>query len=133
LTRRPQPRPSAEAAPAVRRGEASRPVGRGEVWWVDLDPTRGSEIRKSRPAVVVSADALNSVRRTVIVVPLSTAPEPRPPLVVATPSAGEASVAVCDQVRAVDKQRLTRAAGRLAPADLRAVEAGLRAVLMLEK
>lgn len=96
---------------------------------MDLDPTRGSEIRKSRPAVVVSADALNGVRRTVIVVPLSTGPVPRPPLIVATPSAGEHSVAVCDQVRAVDKQRLTRAAGRLAPADLRAVEAGLRAVL----
>jgi mRNA interferase MazF len=56
---------------------------------VDLDPTRGSEIRKRRPAVVMTADGLNRARRTVVVVPLSTGPEPRPLIVVATPSAGE--------------------------------------------
>ena len=106
-------------------------VRRGDVWWVDLDPTRDSEIRKTRPAVVLSADALNRVRRTVVVVPLSTGPVPRPPLGVATPAGGEGSVAVCDQIRAVDKARLTRAAGRLASADLRAVENGVRAVLDL--
>jgi mRNA interferase MazF len=80
---------------------------------------------------VVTADALNRARRTVVVVPLSTGPQPRPPLVVATPSAGAGSVAVCDQLRAVDKRRLTRSEGRLAAADLRAVEDGLRRVLDL--
>ena len=104
---------------------------RGDVWWVDLDPTRGSEIRKTRPAVVVTADGLNRVRRTVVVVPLSTGPEPRPPLVVSTPSFGADSVAVCDQVRSVDKTRLTRLAGTLSGIDLRAVESGLRAILRL--
>ena len=98
---------------------------------MDLDPTRGSEIRKTRPAVVLSADALNRARRTVVVVPLSTGPTPRPPLVVATASAGEGSVAVCDQVRAVDKTRLTRRVGQLATADLRAIENSLRIVLGL--
>ena len=58
------------------------------MWGVDLDPTRGSEIRKTRPAVVLTADALNRARRTVVVVPLSTGPTPRPPIVVATASAG---------------------------------------------
>ena len=106
-------------------------VRRGEVWWVNLDPTRGSEIRKTRPAVVLTADALNRARRTVVVVPLSTGPTPRPPIVVATPSAGAESVAVCDQVRAIDKIRLTRRDGQLAPADLHAVEDGVRAVLEL--
>jgi mRNA interferase MazF len=101
------------------------------VWWVDLDPTRGSEIRKTRPAVVLTADALNRARRTVVVVPLSTGPTPRPPIVVATASAGAGSVAVCDQVRAVDKGRLTRRVGQLATADLRAVEDGVRIVLEL--
>ena len=104
---------------------------RGEVWWVDLDPTRGSEIRKTRPAVVLTANALNRARRTVVVVPLSTGPSPRPPIVVATPSAGADSVAVCDQVRAVDKSRLTRCGGKLTAADLRNVENGVRAVLEL--
>ena len=106
-------------------------VRRGEVWWVTLDPARGSEIRKTRPAVVLTADALNRARRTVVVVPLSTGPTPRPPIVVATPSAGEGSVAVCDHVRAIDKGRLTRQGGQLAAADLHAVENGVRAVLEL--
>ncbi len=115
---------SQPAAPAVA-------VRRGDVWWVDLDPTRGSEIRKARPAVVLTADALNRARRTVVVVPMSTGPTPRPPIVVATASAGVGSVAVCDQVRAVDKSRLTRRMGQLAMADLRAVEDGVRVVLGL--
>ncbi len=106
-------------------------VRRGDVWWVDLDPTRGSEILKSRPAVVLSADGLNQVRRTVVVVPMSTGPTPRPPIVVATASVGADSVAVCDQVRAVDKSRLIRKDGLLTSADLRAVENGVRAVLGL--
>jgi mRNA interferase MazF len=81
--------------------------------------------------VVLSADGLNRVRRTVIVVPLSTGPAPRPPLIVAMPSAGNDSVAVCDQIRAVDRTRLQRLAGVLSRADLRAVENGVRAVLSL--
>ena len=106
-------------------------VRRGEVWWVNLDPARGSEIRKTRPAVVLTADALNRARRTVVVVPLSTGPTPRPPIVVATPSAGADSVAVCDQVRAIDKARLIRLSGQLAGAELQAIEDGMRAVLEL--
>jgi mRNA interferase MazF len=85
----------------------------------------------TRPAVVVTADALNRARRTVGVVPLSNGPEARPPIVVAPHSAGMGSVAVCDQVRAVDKARLTRREGVLAVAELKAVEEGLRAVLRL--
>ena len=94
---------------------------RGDVWWVDLDPTRGGENRKTRPAVIVSADGLNRARRTVVIVPLSTGPEPFPPLVVSTPSFDRESVAICDQVRSVDKTRLTRLAGTLSTADLRAI------------
>jgi mRNA interferase MazF len=101
-------------------------VRRGDIWWVSLDPTRGSEIRKTRPAVVITVNALNRARRTVVVVPLSTGPEPRPPIIVPTPSAGPNSVAVCDQLRAVDKRRLTRISGRLSTADLRILEEGLR-------
>jgi mRNA interferase MazF len=106
-------------------------VRRGEIWWVSLDPTRGSEIRKTLPAVVITVNALNRARRTVVVVPLSTGPEPRPPIIVPTPSAGPNSVAVCDQLRAVDKRRLTRISGRLSTADLRILEEGLRQILEL--
>lgn len=106
-------------------------VRRGDIWWVSLDPTRGSEIRKTRPAVVITVNALNRARRTVVVVPLSTGPEPRPPIIVPTPSAGPNSVAVCDQLRAVDKRRLTRISGRLSTTDLRILEEGLRQILEL--
>jgi|SRR5215467_2743218 len=106
-------------------------IRRGDILWVNLDPTEGGEIRKRRPAVVITANALNRARRTVIVVPLSTGPQPRPPLVIATPSAGPNSVAICDQLRAVDKRRLTRVSGRLADMDLRSIEASIRRVLEL--
>ncbi len=118
----------------TRVSQPAKPPGtvrRGEVWWVDFDPTRGSEIRKTRPALVLTVDALNLARRSIVVVPLSTGPAARPPIVVATPSAGPRSVAVCDQVRAVDKSRLTRRGGQLSMTDLRAVEGGVRVVLGL--
>ncbi|MFZ5426775.1 MAG: type II toxin-antitoxin system PemK/MazF family toxin [Thermodesulfobacteriota bacterium] len=102
---------------------------RGEIWWVEFDPTRGSEIRKRRPAVIVTADGLNRGRRTVVVVPLSTSSRPYPPVVVPVASAGPESVAVCDQLRAVDKSRLASKAGELTPADLKSVSDSLRVVL----
>jgi mRNA-degrading endonuclease toxin of MazEF toxin-antitoxin module len=80
---------------------------------------------------VLSANALNRVRRTVVVVPLSTGPVPHPPIVVAAPSAGERSAAICDQVRAVDKARLVRLAGVLTSHDMRTIENGVRRVLEL--
>jgi mRNA interferase MazF len=111
---------------------ASNPVvRRGEIWWVDFDPTQGAEIRKTRPAVVITADGLNRVRRTVVVVPLSSGPQPHPPVVVATRSLGQRSVAVCDQLRAVDKRRLIRNDGRLSAADLASVEEGIQRILVL--
>ena len=56
---------------------------RGEIWWIDLEPTRGSEIKKTRPGVILTVDALNKARRTVVIVPLSSSAQPRPPIVVA--------------------------------------------------
>ena len=104
---------------------------RGEVWWANLEPTQGSEIRKARPVVVLTIDAVNRARRTVVIVPLTTSRDPRPPVRVAVPSAGQDSAAACDQLRAVDKGRLERPQGRLSPVDLRAVEDGVRVILGL--
>jgi mRNA interferase MazF len=116
---------------ASRTASAGTEIRRGDIWWVDFEPTQGAEIRKRRPAVVITADALNRARRTVVVVPLSTGPEPHPPVVVATPSAGERSVAVCDQLRAVDKRRLARNAGLISGSDLSAIEEGIRRIFDL--
>ena len=104
---------------------------RGAIYWIDLDSTRGAEIKKTRPCVIVSHDAINRARRTVVVVPLSGVATPRPPLVIAVPSAGGTSSAICDQIRAVDKGWLVNPAGQLNEVDLGAVEDGLRVVLGL--
>lgn len=81
--------------------------------------------------MVLTVNGLNQSRRTVVLVPLTTGPPPRPPIRVAVPSAGANSVAVCDQLRALDKTKLTRRQGLLDEADVRAVEAGVREVLGL--
>ena len=95
------------------------PVGgrRGEVFLVDLDPTRGSEIRKTRPCVVVSPDELNVHLRTLIVAPLTTRGQPYP-FRVPCRFHGKAGYIVVDQIRTVDHERLLRRLGRLAPVTL---------------
>ncbi|MEE9398114.1 MAG: type II toxin-antitoxin system PemK/MazF family toxin [Methylococcales bacterium] len=104
---------------------------RGDVYWVNLDPTQGSEIRKKRPCVLVSATPINKARRTVVIVPLSTAARPNPPLVIPVQCADKTAVAVCDQIRAVDKKRLLNSEGNLSQADMKALEEGLKQVLVL--
>ena len=95
------------------------PVGgrRGEVFLVALDPTRGSEIRKTRPCVVVSPDELNVHLRTLIVAPLTTGGQPYP-FRVPCRFHGKAGYIVVDQIRTVDHERLLRRLGRLAPVTL---------------
>ena len=104
---------------------------RGEIWWVALDPTLGSEIRKTRPCVVVSVKILNERRRTVIVVPLSSSPKASPPILIPITCDGQAVVAVSDQIRAVAKERLRGRLGVVAEAELAVLEEGLREILQL--
>lgn len=79
---------------------------RGEVWWVRLDPTEGSEIRETRPCLVLTADTLNRLRRTVVVIPYSTVAAAHPPITIRVTCRGKPAVAVIDQVRAIAKERL---------------------------
>jgi len=106
-------------------------MNRGDIYWVNLDPTQGSEINKLRPCVIVSATPINKARRTVVVVPLSTAAKPRPPLVIPIYCLDKAAVMVCDQIRAIDKSRLLKLAGAISAKDLQSLEDGLRQVLFL--
>ena len=104
---------------------------RGEIWWVHLDPTLGSEIAKTRPCVILSGNVFNRLRRTVVVIPLSTLPQPSAPLLVRVRCDGREVVAVTDQIRAIAKQRLDRRLGQLSSEDVNAVEQGVREVLEL--
>lgn len=102
-------------------------VRRGSISGVDFDALDTDDLRPMRPPLIVTAVALNRARHIVMVVPLATGPQPRPPIVIDTPSAGQGRVAGCDQACAVDKGRLTRTAGRLSATDLKAaVDDGLR-------
>ena len=92
-------------------------VQRGEVFLVDLNPTRGGEIRKTRPCVVVSPDELNAYLRTFIVAPLTTGGHPYPFRIPCRFGRRSGHV-VLDQIRTVDRERLGRRLGRLAPSTL---------------
>jgi mRNA interferase MazF len=99
---------------------ARSPVSRGEVYRVRLDPTRGSEIRKTRPCVVVSPDELNQYLRTVIIAPMTTAGHAYPWRIACT-FRNRRGVVALDQLRTVDRERLANRLGRLIPATLESV------------
>jgi mRNA interferase MazF len=104
---------------------------RGDIWRVALDPTLGSEIRKTRPCVVISVKVLNERRRTVIVVPLSSSPKASPPILISISCDGHPSVAVSDQIRAVAKERLRSRLGVVSADEMAALEDGLRQIMQL--
>lgn len=87
-------------------------VARFDVFLVNLDPTVGSEIRKSRPCVVVSPDEMNRYLRTLVVAPLTTASRPYPSRIEVS-FAGKDGQVVLDQIRTVDKVRLASRLGAL--------------------
>jgi mRNA interferase MazF len=85
-------------------------VRRGEIWLVTLDPTVGSEIRKTRPCVVVSPAEMHDHLRTVIVAPMTTNSRPAPFRIGVT-HGGRKGLILLDQMRAVDKDRLAKKLG----------------------
>ena len=104
---------------------------RGEIWWVALDPTLGSEIRKTRPCIVISVKVLNERRRTIIVVPLSSSPKASPPILIPISCDGHPAVAVSDQIRAVAKERLRSRLGAVTTEEMASLEDGLRQIMQL--
>jgi mRNA interferase MazF len=99
----------------------------GEIWLAQLDPTIGSEIRKTRPCVVISPAEMNEHLRTVIVAPMTTGSRParfRIPLTFQ----GKQGLIVLDQVRTLDRVRLVRRLGALRPSTLAATQQTLQAM-----
>ena len=87
-------------------------TNRFDVFLISLDPTRGSEIRKTRPCLIISPDEMNDNIRTVIVAPMTTKGRPYPSRVTCT-FEGKRGQVVLDQIRTVDKTRLVRRLGTI--------------------
>lgn len=89
-------------------------VCRGEVYLISLNPTRGGEIQKTRPCLIVSPDELNSHLQTFIVAPMTSGGHAYP-FRVACRFQGRSGHVVLDQIRTIDQSRLVRRLGRLSP------------------
>lgn len=107
---------------------------RGEVWQVALDPTIGHEIKKTRPAIVVTSDIYNEYNWVVTVLPLTSRNDAEYDQVLIQPPEGglhNPSVTLPDQLRAVDRARLVQHLGNLHAGTMAKVDQSLRMVLAL--
>ena len=105
---------------------------RGEVWWVRFDPAKGSEIQKTRPAIIISNDLANRHLPRVVVVPLTSNTKKLYPGNALVAINGTASKALTDQIMTVDKTRLAGKIGQLLPQEMLTLESALKIHLALK-
>jgi len=106
-------------------------MNRGEVWWAEFDPSIGSEIRKTRPAVIVSNNAANRHLTRVVLVPMTSNISRQYAGEALVIVAGRRSKAMANQITTVDKSRLKNQFGTLSKADMEAVENAIKVQLAL--
>ncbi len=105
---------------------------RGEVWWVNFEPTVGGEVRKRRPAVIVSNDAANRFLNRVQVVPLTSKTDHLYPSESYVVLGAKQSKAMADQLTTVSKARLLKRAGRVSGSEMKDLERAVRIQLGLK-
>jgi mRNA interferase MazF len=108
-----------------------RPPRRGDVYWVNLDPVIGTEIRKTRPAVIVSNDSCNRYGTRVVVLPITSNVDSLYPGEARVEVKGKPGRALGDQIRSVDKTRLSARAATLTLAEMAKIDEALAITLAL--
>lgn len=109
----------------------SRPPRRGDVYWVGLDPVIGTEILKTRPAVIVSNDSCNRYGSRVVVLPITSNVGSLFPGEALIKVKGKAGRALGDQIRSIDKSRLKARLATLTPAEMTRIDEALAITLGL--
>lgn len=104
---------------------------RGDVWWVNLEPSIGGEIRKQRPAIIVSNDAANYYLNRVQVVPITSSIGKIYPSEAYVTFRGKKSKAMADQVTTVSKKRLINSAGTISATEMEGVSKAITTQLDL--
>jgi mRNA interferase MazF len=105
---------------------------RGEVWWVNFDPSVGGEIQKERPAVIVSNDIANTLLNRIQVVPLTSNVDRLYPSEAYVTVDGVQHKAMADQLTTVSKKRLSNRMGKISKSNLQAVERVIKIQLGLQ-
>lgn len=104
---------------------------RGEVWWVNFNPSVGGEVQKQRPAVIVSNDMANKYLNRVQVVPVTSKVDKLYPGEAYVMAARKQGKAMADQLMTVSKQRLSKMIGRVTRSELQEIESAIRVQLDL--
>lgn len=110
----------------------SRTPRRGDVYWVNLDPVVGTEIRKTRPAVIVSNDSCNQHGTGVVVLPCTSNVDSLYPGEAMVTLKGRAGRALGDQIRSIDKRRLKARVGRVTADEMARIDEALAITLGLQ-
>lgn len=105
---------------------------RGDVYWVSVDPTIGSEIKKTRPAVIVSNNSCNTFGSRIVVLPLTSNVESLYPGEAVVVVNGKPARVLGDQIRSLDKSRLRSRIDRLSHDELIAIDEAVRITLALQ-
>jgi mRNA interferase MazF len=109
----------------------SRPPRRGDVFWVNLDPVVGTEIRKTRPAVIVSNDSCNRYGARVVVLPITSNVDSLYPGEAMVDVKGRPGRALGDQIRSIDKRRLKARVSTLTADEMARVDEAIAVTLSL--